>query len=87
MKIVLSASDIQFDNQLHTKGSYDFSVVMIGQAKRTDKKLVSLNVPIESLLEKSDENALVLVEFVLQTWRSQKDSASITGEMIKLNHR
>lgn len=81
MKIKISVSDMQLDNQLYSRESYDFSVVLIGQEKRKEKKLISLNVPMEFLLENTDENALLLVEFVLQTWCSQKDSTSVTGEL------
>lgn len=82
MKITISMSDMQCDNQLYTRESYDFPVVLIGQERKKEKKLVSLNVPIESLICNSDENALILGEFVLQTWRSQEDFPTITGERL-----
>lgn len=79
MKIKVSVSDMQIDNQLYSKESYDFPVVLIGQAKRKEKKLLSFNVSIDSLLEDTDENALWMLELVLHTWRSRKDFTNITG--------
>lgn len=75
----LTVSDIQFDNQLFARESYDFPVVLIGQEKKKKKKLVSLNVPIESLLESTDETALIIFDFIFQTWRSRKNSLAVTG--------
>lgn len=80
MKIKLSVSDMQIDNQLYSKESYDFPVVFIGQEKRNEKKLLSFNVSIDSLLKDADENALWVLEFVLHTWRSRKDSPNVTGK-------
>lgn len=64
---------------MYSKESFDFPVVLIGQEKKKEKKLVSLNVSIESLFEDADENALLSIEFILETWRSQKDSHPVTG--------
>lgn len=72
---------MQFDNQLYSKESYDFPVALIGQEKRKESKLMSLNVSIDSLLADTDENALLNMEFVLQTWRSQKDFSPVTGKL------
>lgn len=72
---------MQFDNQLYSRESYDFPVALIGQEIRKEKKHMSLNMSIDSLLEDTDENALLTMEFVLQTWRSQKDFSPITGKL------
>lgn len=76
----MSVSDIQIDNQLYSKESYDFPVVLIGQEKRKESKLLSFNISIDTLLENTDENALIVLEFVLHTWRSRKDSPNVTGK-------
>nr|CAI5821779.1 unnamed protein product [Callosobruchus analis] len=68
MKLKITASDVQLDNQLYARESYDFPVVVIGQEKRRSKKLTTLNIPIESLIEDCDENALLVLEFCFETW-------------------
>ncbi|CAG9772920.1 unnamed protein product [Ceutorhynchus assimilis] len=77
LKVKLSMSDIQFDNQLHTRASYDFPVVLVGQDKKPLKKINILNIPMEALLENFQENSLVVVDFVLESWANE--SQTYTG--------
>nr|CAH7751442.1 unnamed protein product [Callosobruchus chinensis] len=80
MKLKVTASDVQLDNQLYARESYDFPVVLIGQEKRRlPKKLITLNVPIESLIEDCDEDALIVFEFCLETWCDKYRKTRVTA--------
>lgn len=85
MKVKISASDIQFDNQLYSKESYDFPVVLIGQEDDKPRiKLSSLNIPIENLIENTDNSALFIINITLETWRDQSRAKDITGTRYSL---
>ncbi|XP_074031826.1 vacuolar protein sorting 13B isoform X2 [Leptinotarsa decemlineata] len=79
MKVKISASDVQFDNQLCSRESYDFPVVLIGQEVKEIKKLLTLNVPIKVLIEGASEKALVMMDFTLETWKDHSKTKFITG--------
>lgn len=79
MRFKILISDIQFDNQLYSKESYDFPVLLIGQEKRNMEKLTSLNIPIDTLLEKYSENMLLFVDCILETWQDHSKTERITG--------
>ncbi|VEN36376.1 unnamed protein product [Callosobruchus maculatus] len=71
LKLKITTSDVQLDNQLYARESYDFPVVVVGQVsqeKRHPHRLTTLNVPIDSLIEDCDQNALLVLEFTLETW-------------------
>ncbi|KAF5296670.1 hypothetical protein FQR65_LT10210 [Abscondita terminalis] len=46
MLIDFSIAEIQLDNQMYNKGSYDFPVALIGQETKSRQSLSSLNTPI-----------------------------------------
>lgn len=75
-----SASAVQFDNQLYSRESYDFPVVLIGQEVKLNKKLNSLNTPIYNLINDVYENALITFEFNFDTFNAQ--DRTITGKLI-----
>ncbi|CAG9819390.1 unnamed protein product [Phaedon cochleariae] len=79
MKVKVSMSGVQFDNQLYSRESYDFPVILIGQDVKDVNKLSSLNIPIEALLENADENALLILDLTLETWTEQSCNKFITG--------
>ncbi|XP_050295994.1 intermembrane lipid transfer protein VPS13B [Anthonomus grandis grandis] len=75
MKVKVTLSDIQLDNQLYARESFDFPVVLVGQDKKPPKKINILSVPISTLTENTDENALIVAEFILESWRSHLASS------------
>lgn len=81
MRLRLSTSAIQFDNQLCKKESYDFPVVLIGQDVKENKKLNSLYIPIQTLLENCEDNALLILDVVLETWCDTANGDCSTGKM------
>ncbi|XP_060527776.1 intermembrane lipid transfer protein VPS13B isoform X2 [Cylas formicarius] len=75
----ISISDLQLDNQLYSRESYDFPVVLVGQERKGLKKLNILNVPIETLTESVGRSALVSADIVFDTWRNQSANLNFTG--------
>ncbi|KAJ8948160.1 hypothetical protein NQ318_009252 [Aromia moschata] len=82
MNVKLSISDIQLDNQRYSKESFDFPVVLVGQDSKPSNKLSSLNIPIETLIENADENALLIVGLTIESWLNQSNKKSITDVYI-----
>lgn len=72
-------SDIQFDNQLYTRQSFDFPVILIGQEKKPSRKINILGVPMETLLKDCNENALVIVDLILESWHNYGGGKKYTG--------
>lgn len=79
MKVKFLISDIQFDNQLYSRESYDFPVLLIGQEIKEPIRMNTLNIPIATLIENAKENALLMVDFTLETWNDRARSTNITG--------
>lgn len=66
--IHLSVSQIQFDNQLFFKSSYDFPVLFVGQNKPAIIKLKTFIEPIKTTIAKARENALVTLHLHFDEW-------------------
>ncbi|XP_072392830.1 intermembrane lipid transfer protein VPS13B [Diabrotica undecimpunctata] len=79
MKVKFSVSAVQFDNQLYSRESYDFPVLLVGQDVKESNKMPSLNIPIENLLQNSEEDALLIVDLALETWRDKYVMSNTTG--------
>ncbi|KAH1005134.1 hypothetical protein HUJ04_006175 [Dendroctonus ponderosae] len=71
LTVQISLSDIQLDNQLYARQSFDFPVVLIGQERRARNRLNILSTPIETLLASCPESALIITDLVLDTWANK----------------
>ncbi|XP_076265664.1 vacuolar protein sorting 13B isoform X3 [Rhynchophorus ferrugineus] len=86
LDVRVSVSDIQLDNQLVTRESYDFPVVLISQELRQIKKVNILNMTMEQLVETFAQDAMHVAEFVLESWRNESANKSYTGiKSLKVN--
>lgn len=78
MEVCLTVSDIQFDNQLYSRASYDFPVVFIGQQSKPCQAMLTLNADITQCINNSRKNALLTVYCSVETW-VDVDGKQITG--------
>ncbi|XP_066257341.1 intermembrane lipid transfer protein VPS13B isoform X1 [Euwallacea similis] len=79
LKVQVSLLDFQIDNQLYGRESFDFPVVLIGQEKKSRKYQNILGMSIETLLENYGDAALIVADFVLESWSSRASGKSYTG--------
>ncbi|XP_056633940.1 intermembrane lipid transfer protein VPS13B isoform X1 [Diorhabda sublineata] len=79
MKLKVSVAAIQFDNQLYSRESYDFPVMLIGQDTKELNTRQSLNIPIENLIQTANEDDLFILDIVLETWRDKYLMNDFTG--------
>lgn len=79
MEISLSASDIQFDNQKYLNGSYDFSVILIGQNVKEVQTIASLNAPIDNFIINARKDPLFSMKLNIETWKDSVLQKNITG--------
>lgn len=85
MDVVFSISDVQVDNQLHFRGSYDFPVVLIGQEVSPIQHLHSLNIPMNRLIKNARAKALITIECNFEIWNDTVQEVIVTGQyFIKL---
>ncbi|CAH0555543.1 unnamed protein product [Brassicogethes aeneus] len=78
LNLNLIISDMQFDNQLYSRESYDFPVVFIGQNKNPERRMSSLNIPMDKLLD-SQDNAVLVLEVNLESCFDHARNTNITG--------
>ncbi|XP_017781523.1 PREDICTED: vacuolar protein sorting-associated protein 13B [Nicrophorus vespilloides] len=78
-QICLSISDVQVDNQLYSRGSYDFPVLLVGQEAKINNCLKSLNVPIIQLVHTAQNDCLIKVDLNVETWKDPVQQCNVTG--------
>lgn len=78
MELNFSIDEIQVDNQLHFRGSYDFPVVLVGNKETHVQHLHSLNVPINQLVFEARTDPLILIECSFEIWNDTVQGAIIT---------
>ncbi|KAK4875062.1 hypothetical protein RN001_011484 [Aquatica leii] len=78
MIIDFSISEIQFDNQLYSRGNYDFPVVLIGQETKPRQELASLNTPILQWIKTAKTDPLLKIEFNVETWKDLNNSHTVS---------
>lgn len=61
-------SEVQFDNQLYFKNSYDFPVLLVGQNPSNRLKITNFNVPIKRLITQVKERAVITLDLHLDEW-------------------
>lgn len=81
MEVCLTLSDIQFDNQLYSRASYDFPVVFVGQETRPYQPMLTLNADVLQSINHSREKALLTVNFTVETWVDVAMDKQVTGEL------
>lgn len=79
MEICVSASEIQFDNQKYLNGSYDFSVILIGQNVKEVQTIASINTPIDHFMIKAREDPLFSMKLNIETWKDTVLQKNVTG--------
>ncbi|CAG9862165.1 unnamed protein product [Phyllotreta striolata] len=82
LKMKFSISDVQLDNQLYSRHSYDFPVLLKGQEGKERRSARSVNIPLENLEEIEDNDALITADFTLETWTDKARKINITGERL-----
>ncbi|CAG9862164.1 unnamed protein product [Phyllotreta striolata] len=86
LKMKFSISDVQLDNQLYSRHSYDFPVLLKGQEGKERRSARSVNIPLENLEEIEDNDALITADFTLETWTDKARKINITGvKYVKIN--
>lgn len=78
--MLLSVKDLQFDNQLHYRGSYDFPVVLIGKDARPKQRLDTFNSSVRHCIETAQRDPVVKVELTVESWRDGIRSTDMTGK-------
>lgn len=79
MTVSLSVSDIQIDNQLFSRSSFDFPVLIINQNTQRRPELIDLSTDIIKWMDAARENAAVMVDFNIETWREELRDSNVTG--------
>lgn len=79
MQLTISISEIQCDNQMYTRGGFDFPVVLIGQETQPKQELTSLNTPINNWITNARKNPLIRIDFNIESWKSTGKLGNITG--------
>ncbi|XP_030768330.1 vacuolar protein sorting-associated protein 13B-like isoform X2 [Sitophilus oryzae] len=79
LTVKFAISDIQFDNQLCARESYDFPVILVGQEQKPNKKINILNMSMENLLQNFESDPMHMAEFVLEAWRNESNNKCYTG--------
>lgn len=80
MEVCVTFSDVQFDNQLYSRASYDFPVVFVGQETKTNQPMLTLNADILECIDNSRRNALLTVYCSVETWVDVNRGKQITGD-------
>lgn len=79
MEVCVTLSDIQFDNQLYSRASYDFPVVFVGQETKPSAAMLTLNADVLQFINNSRKKALLTVYCSLETWVDVARDREITG--------
>lgn len=77
----MSVSDIQIDNQLYSRASFDFPVILLGQERKPRKHQNILGIPMEVILENCEEHVLIVAEAVLESLVNQTSGVVYTGKL------
>ncbi|KAF5303499.1 hypothetical protein FQA39_LY09962 [Lamprigera yunnana] len=78
MVVKLSVLAMQFDNQMYSRGNYDFPVILIGQEKRLKQQFDCFNTPILKWINDPQRKPLLRVDFEIETWRNFRTSKNIS---------
>lgn len=76
----MSVSDIQVDNQLYNRASFDFPVILLGQERKPRKHQNILGIPMEVILENCEQHVLIVAEAVLESLVNQTSGVVYTGK-------
>lgn len=79
MNLCVSVKDMQFDNQLHSRGNYDFPVLLISEDVRPRQRLDMLNVPLRHCIEVAQKDPVIRIEMDVESWRDTVQLTNITG--------
>lgn len=88
MQVSLSISDIQLDNQLFVRNSFDFPVLLINQ-ESTEKPELSFKTNMAQWIDTWTNQAVLKVNFNIETWRdilAGKDTTGILFLRYKLSN-
>lgn len=80
MDVLFTISEVQIDNQLHFRGSYDFPVVLIGQEAKSSQSLNSLNIPIDHLINDARKDTIVSIKCNFEIWNDTIQKIIVTGK-------
>lgn len=83
MEVCVSVSHIQFDNQLYSRASYDFPVVVIGQQSKASPPMLTVNANVSECVEASKKNALLMVCSTIESWIDVNRNKRVTGKECK----
>lgn len=79
LTLQLSIYDVQFDNLLYSRESYDFPVVFVSQEKKVKKTTSILDVTVTELLQIYKDDALVTFDVIIETWKDPLCNKQMTG--------
>lgn len=82
MDISFSIGEVQVDNQLHFRGSYDFPVVLIGQEAAPVQHFTSMNIPINQLINNARSKALMMIKCNFEIWNDTVRETVVTGNYL-----
>jgi vacuolar protein sorting-associated protein 13B len=80
--------DLQFDNELYSKESYDFPVVLVSQDVKSKSVTNVLEKSAKELIRSVKDDALLVLDLVMETWIDSLRKKNVTGVKevkIKLN--
>lgn len=83
MEVCVTLSDIQFDNQLHSRGCYDFPVVLVGQETKPNQPMLTLNADVLQCIANSRKSALLTLYCSVETWVDVARDKQVTGLFIR----
>ncbi|XP_008197902.1 intermembrane lipid transfer protein VPS13B isoform X1 [Tribolium castaneum] len=86
LKVSLSVLDIQFDNELYSKESFDFPVVVVSQDQKPKSGANVLEKNAKELIRNTD--SVLILDMVVETWFDDLRKKNVTGVKevkVKLN--
>lgn len=81
-------SDLQFDNELYQKESYDFPVVLVSQEPKPTNKANVLEISPRTLLEKTRDSPVLTLDLIIESWLNSfcnKRKTGVKDVKLKLN--
>ncbi|XP_071057652.1 intermembrane lipid transfer protein VPS13B isoform X2 [Onthophagus taurus] len=79
LEVHFSLSNMQVDNQLYFRETYDFPVILISKNAPPNQPLNSLNVQVNQLISNAKKNALINVYINFEIWTDPVRLTTITS--------
>lgn len=88
LNLSIYVSDLQFDNELYLKESYDFPVVLVSQYPKPIKESNVLEIPVLTLLENNHDDPIITLDLIIESWFNSfcnKRKTGVKNVKLKVN--